>query len=148
MVHGLLNFKNKPVIGQELKEEIIQYALGDKTNLDPITTRINYTNNDLSKGTHTFDLVGTDWYLCLHNDTVNFIPKHNGVLNKIKDEGGTINIDNNYSTYAKINQKANLNFHGQVLPLNTKFKTNDSFTYMSKPLALEKEFSDPDVDYK
>lgn len=77
------------------------------------------------------------------------MPKSTYVFDTIKDEGHTITIDGDVSIEAKINQKAYLNYYGQVFPLNTKFTfQNHQFRYKSKPLALEQQFADPDVEYK
>lgn len=103
----------------------------------------------MQEGTHTFDLVGTDWYLVMHNGQPNLVPKTTAVFDTISDEGHTISINDEVTIEAQINQKAYLNFHGQQFPLNTKFTFKQhEFTYKSKPLTLEQQYADPDVEYK
>lgn len=146
--HGLLDYKQAPIISETLKQEIIEFGLGNRDNLTPLDKTHYYSPNDLKVGTHTFDLRGTGWYLVMHNGTMNFVPKSTSVFNNIEDEGQLIDIKDDVSTYAKINQKADLNYYGQVFKLNTKFTFDGTFRYVSKPLVLEKEFADPDVEYK
>lgn len=152
--HGELDFNNETVIGEEVKNEIIQYALGHGEYI-PGRKYHNYTFEDLKTGTHTFDLVGTKWYAVIHNDTVNFVAKSNDVWTTVTNEGEGFEIKDNVSTFSKINQKATFNYFGQQYPLNTKFKFTGEqtdptsyFSYHSQPIVLDNKYADPDVEYK
>lgn len=152
--HGELDFNNETVIGEEVKSEIIQYALGHGEFV-PGRKYHNYTFEDLKIGTHTFDLVGTNWYLVIHNDTVNFVAKSNDVWKTVVNEGEGFEIKDDVSTFSKINQKATLNYYGQQYPLNTKFKFTGEwteptsyFSYRSGPIVLDNKYADPDVEYR
>lgn len=70
------------------------------------------------------------------------------MLSSIKDEGKTISVKDDVSIYARINQKAELNYYGQVFPLNTKMKFDEEIKYSLKPLVIQVDHADPDVEYK
>lgn len=146
--NGVLDYNQDEVISDTLKSDIIQYGMGTSGGINKANKVHYYTQDELKVGTHTFDLVGTDWYVVVHNGTYNLVPKNDGVLSTIKDEGKIISIQNDISVYAKINQKAEFNYYGQVFPLNTKFKFNEQVKYSLKPLVPDTQYSDPDVEYK
>lgn len=77
------------------------------------------------------------------------IPKSNEVLDKIKPTKEEIVVGGTVPLISKINQKATFNYLGQEFNLNTKFTfDNHKFEFTIKPLLIEKEFADPDVEYK
>lgn len=84
----------------------------------------------------------------VHNGEYNLIPKRDGVLDAPEDIRGDITIKSKEDIYTLINQKAELNYYGQTFNLNTKFKQNHIFKYKLRPITLENEFADPDVEYQ
>lgn len=77
----------------------------------------------------------------------------NVIVNKNSSDIHKFNIGSksreSISTYSKINQKAELNYYGQVFPLNTKFSFNDdTFTCTITSVEVEQEYADPDVEFK
>lgn len=141
-----LDFKGDPLSGDNEKSRIIQAALGAHTEGNKVH---NYTAEELDTDSYTFDLKGTDWYMVTHNGNVSLIPKSTVSFTKVEEEGKPIEIKRgDVSLYAQINQKAELNFYGQIFNLNTKFDFNTTFRYSSKPLIMDPKFGDSGVEYK
>lgn len=57
--HGLLDYKQAPIVSESLKQEIIEFGLGNRDNLTPLDKTHYYSPKDIKVGTHTFDLKGT-----------------------------------------------------------------------------------------